>query len=81
MKKHWMNQYAPDCWAWRNLELSHFHVPAGGKTFMSKWILAWNGSNKKLPCGKESMEFYSLSEAGNYLINWSLPLPKIRPFF
>ena len=57
-------------YAWRNLELSHI-CPY-------RWVLAFNGSDKRLPCGCDSRLFVNLSDAVRYLTQYGYTLETSR---
>lgn len=57
-----LRKYTPTLYVWRNLSLSQMQW-AG----MLQWNLTWGGSDRRLPCGKESRMFPSIDQARKYL--------------
>lgn len=59
MSKSILTKETNRLYTWCNLELSQVQP--------YKWILAFNGSSKPLPCGHDSLDFVNLNDARRYL--------------
>jgi hypothetical protein len=54
-----LTKHTESLYTWRKLELSRV------KPY--RWILAFNGGSKQLPCGRDSRSFINLDSASRYL--------------
>jgi hypothetical protein len=74
MKTKTLRKYADGIYLWRDYTLSRLQWNG-----IFQWNFCRSGSNKKLPCGKESIMFSSLEEANEHVADYGFQIAGLVP--